>query len=454
MPIQSINPATGETVATFAELSDQEIEVKMSKAAVAFDVWRNKSVAERAVVMKKVGEILKSGAEKYAKLMTLEMGKPLTQGIAEAEKCAFNCEYYVENAEELLRPEVVATDAGESYLQYDPLGVVLGVMPWNFPFWQVFRAAVPILMGGNVMILKHASNVPQCAMECEKIFTEAGFPEGVFQYLPISSGKVEGLIRDDRVVGVTLTGSEYAGSKVAEECGREIKKTVLELGGSSPFVVLDDADIDLAAQVAVMARFQNCGQSCVASKRFIVMEKVYDEFVEKFRSNLAAWKFGDPMEKETQIGPLYSEEGRKVLEDQLNGSVEMGARVVIGGHEIGAVGAFFQPTILADVSEEMPAFKEETFGPLAAVIKVSSVEEAVRVANNTRYGLSASIFTRDIERAKKLAKDFESGAVFVNALVKSDPRLPVGGIKKSGYGRELGREGIREFMNIKTVWVK
>ncbi len=454
MPIQSINPATGETVATFAELSDQEIEVKLSKAAVAFDVWRNKSVAERAVVMKKVGEILKSGAEKYAKLMTLEMGKPLTQGIAEAEKCAFNCEYYVENAEELLRPEVVATDAGESYLQYDPLGVVLGVMPWNFPFWQVFRAAVPILMGGNVMILKHASNVPQCAMECEKIFTEAGFPEGVFQYLPISSGKVEGLIRDDRVVGVTLTGSEYAGSKVAEECGREIKKTVLELGGSSPFVVLDDADIDLAAQVAVMARFQNCGQSCVASKRFIVMEKVYDEFVEKFRSNLAAWKFGDPMEKETQIGPLYSEEGRKVLEDQLNGSVEMGARVVIGGHEIGAVGAFFQPTILADVSEEMPAFKEETFGPLAAVIKVSSVEEAVRVANNTRYGLSASIFTRDIERAKKLAKDFESGAVFVNALVKSDPRLPVGGIKKSGYGRELGREGIREFMNIKTVWVK
>ncbi len=454
MPIQSINPATGETVATFAELSDQEIELKLSKAAVAFDVWRNKSVAERAVVMKKVGEILKSGAEKYAKLMTLEMGKPLTQGIAEAEKCAFNCEYYVEHAEEFLRPEVVPTDAGESYLQYDPLGVVLGVMPWNFPFWQVFRAAVPILMGGNVMILKHASNVPQCAMECEKIFIEAGFPEGVFQYLPISSGKVEGLIRDDRVVGVTLTGSEYAGSKVAEECGREIKKTVLELGGSSPFVVLDDADIDLAAQVAVMARFQNCGQSCVASKRFIVMEKIYDEFVEKFRANLAAWKFGDPTEKDTQIGPLYSEEGRKVLEDQLNGSVEMGARVVIGGHEIGAVGAFFQPTILADVSEEMPAFKEETFGPLAAVIKVSSVEEAVRVANNTRYGLSASIFTRDIERAKKLAKDFESGAVFVNALVKSDPRLPVGGIKKSGYGRELGREGIREFMNIKTVWVK
>lgn len=454
MPLQSINPATGEKIAEFPELTSQEIEAKLVRAGEAFAKWRNTTVFERAVLMKKAGEILKANAEKYARLMTLEMGKPVTQGIAEAQKCAFNCDYYVEKAAEFLEPEVVETEAGESYVQYDPLGIVLGVMPWNFPFWQVFRAAVPILMGGNVMVLKHASNVPQCAMECEKIFLEAGFPEGVFQYLAIGSSKVEGLISDDRIVAVTLTGSEYAGSKVAEQCGREIKKTVLELGGSSPFVVLEDADIDYAAHAAVTARFQNCGQSCIAAKRFIVMESVYEEFLEKFKTNLEAWKFGNPDNKDVQIGPLYSLEGRETLEGQLEGSVKMGARVVSGGHEAGATGAFFQPTILADASEEMPVFKEETFGPLAAVIKVSTTEEAIRIANNTRYGLSASIFTRDLEKAKKLAKEFECGAVFVNDIVKSDPRLPVGGVKKSGYGRELAKEGIREFTNIKTVWVK
>jgi len=454
MALQSLNPATGEVLATYDELTDKQLSEKIDKAQAAFLGWKNVSYEERGHLMVKAGELFKSKADRYATVMTKEMGKPITQAIGESEKCAWVCDFYAEKAAEFLAPEMVETDASESMVRFDPLGIVLAVMPWNYPFWQVVRAFAPALMAGNVMLLKHASNVPECGMLLEEILLEAGFPEGVFQYLAIGSRKVAEVLDDDRVKAATLTGSEYAGGQVASQCGRQIKKTVLELGGSGPFIVLDDADIEAAAEMAVSARFQNCGQSCIAAKRFIVMDSVYDEFVEKFKDGIEAWKFGDPTDAEVQIGPMYAKSGLDEIESQVDRSVEMGARVVTGAGREGEVGAFYKPTILADVTEDMPVFNEETFGPVAAIMKVLSEKEAVSAANNTRFGLGSSLWTSDMSRAKKIIVHLDFGSVFVNGLVKSDPRLPFGGINKSGFGRELSHYGIREFVNVKTVWIK
>ncbi len=454
MALQSLNPATGEVLATYDELTDKQLSEKIDKAQAAFLGWKNVSYEERGHLMVKAGELFKSKAQQYAEVMTKEMGKPITQAIGESEKCAWVCDFYAEKAAEFLAPEMVETDASESMVRFDPLGIVLAVMPWNYPFWQVVRAFAPALMAGNVMLLKHASNVPECGMLLEEILLEAGFPEGVFQYLAIGSRKVAEVLDDDRVKAATLTGSEYAGGQVASQCGRQIKKTVLELGGSGPFIVLDDADIEAAAEMAVSARFQNCGQSCIAAKRFIVMDSVYDEFVEKFKDGIEAWKFGDPTDAEVQIGPMYAKSGLDEIESQVDRSVEMGARVVTGAGREGEVGAFYKPTILADVTEDMPVFNEETFGPVAAIMKVLSEKEAVSAANNTRFGLGSSLWTSDMSRAKKIIVHLDFGSVFVNGLVKSDPRLPFGGINKSGFGRELSHYGIREFVNVKTVWIK
>lgn len=454
MALQSVNPVNGEVVASFEELSDEQVKAKISLAHEAFKSWRKASFAERAVLLRKLSAIFLERAEEFGKLMTLEMGKPITQAIAEVKKCSTALDYYAENGERFMAPEAVSSDASESFVRRDPIGIVLAVMPWNFPFWQVVRAAAPALMAGNVMLLKHASNVPQCAMALERAFLETGFPAGVFTNLAVGSSKVAMILDDERVMAATLTGSEAAGSKVAEQCGRNIKKTVLELGGSGPFIVLDDADLELACEVAVMARFQNCGQSCIAAKRFIVMDSVYERFVEGFAAKLAAWKFGDPLDEQTQIGPLYAVSGVSDIQRQVDQSVAMGARVVAGGRVSELGEAFYEPTILADVSREMAVMKEETFGPVAAVYKVSSEEEAVEVANDSRFGLGASLWTSDMERAKRIAAELEEGGVFVNGMVKSDARLPFGGVKKSGYGRELSREGMMEFVNVKTVWIK
>ncbi len=454
MALQSVNPVNGEVVASFEELSDEQVKAKIALADAAFRQWRRDSFDRRASLLRNLAAILVERAEEYGKLMTLEMGKPLTQAIAEVKKCATACDFYAENGERFMASEAVLSDATESFVRRDPLGVVLAVMPWNFPFWQVVRAAAPALMAGNVMLLKHASNVPQCAMALEKAFLDAGFPEGVFTYLAIGSGKVAGVLDDERVVAATLTGSEEAGAKVAEQCGRNIKKTVLELGGSGPFIVMEDADLSLACATAVMARFQNCGQSCIAAKRFIVMESVYEKFVEGFVAELAKWKFGAPEDEQTQIGPMYATGGVSDIQRQVEQSMAMGARAVAGGKVSELGGAFFEPTILVDVTREMPVMNEETFGPVAAVYKVSSEEEAVSVANESRFGLGASLWTEDRERAKRIAALLDEGGVFVNGIVKSDARLPFGGVKKSGYGRELGREGMMEFVNVKTVWIK
>jgi succinate-semialdehyde dehydrogenase / glutarate-semialdehyde dehydrogenase len=454
MALKSTNPASDEVLAEFEEWSDEEVVAGIARGHEAFKTWRKISFADRAALMKRCGELLTEKADEYGKLMMLEMGKPISQGIGEAKKCTWVCDFYVEKAEEFLAPEVIATDASESFVRHDPIGIILAVMPWNYPFYQVIRAAAPTLMAGNTMILKHASNVPQCGMALEKLFLDAGFPEGVFQYFPIGSSKVAQIIDDSRVRGATLTGSEHAGSKVAEACGRNIKKTVLELGGNGAFIVLDDADLDLAAEVAVSARFQNCGQSCIAAKRFIVVEAVYDEFLKKFEEKLEEWSFGDPADSEVQIGPMYSIEGLETIEHQVAKSVAMGAHVVAGGLREGEVGAFYRPTILSDVTLEMPVMKEETFGPVAAVYKVADEAEAIEVSNDTCFGLGASLWTQDSERAKRVAGELDEGGVFVNGLVKSDPRLPFGGVKKSGYGRELSHHGIKEFVNVKTVWIK
>ncbi|MBP7671160.1 NAD-dependent succinate-semialdehyde dehydrogenase [Candidatus Gracilibacteria bacterium] len=454
MALQSINPVNCEVVASFEELTDEQVKLKIALADAAFRAWRGVSFSVRSECLRRLAAILVERAEEYGKLMTLEMGKPLTQAMAEVKKCATSCDFYAENGAKFMAEEVVVSDATESFVRRDPLGVVLAVMPWNFPFWQVVRAAAPALMAGNVMLLKHASNVPQCAMALEKAFLDAGFPEGVFTYLAIGSGKVAAVLDDERVVAATLTGSEEAGAKVAEQCGRNIKKTVLELGGSGPFIVMEDADLSLACATAVVARFQNCGQSCIAAKRFIVMESVYDQFVAGFVAELALWKFGNPEDEQTQIGPMYAKSGVSDIQRQVEQSMAMGARAVAGGKVSELGGAFFEPTILVDVTREMPVMNEETFGPVAAVYKVSSEEEAIEVANESRFGLGASLWTSDMARAKRIAALLDEGGVFVNGMVKSDARLPFGGVKKSGYGRELGREGMMEFVNVKTVWIK
>jgi succinate-semialdehyde dehydrogenase / glutarate-semialdehyde dehydrogenase len=453
MNIQSINPATGEVLENFQEMSTSEIDGILEAVETTFREWRKRPFAERAKRMRQAARILRDGKEKYARTMALEMGKPIVQGEAEAEKCAWACDYYAEHAEAFLADQPRETDASRSYIRFDPLGPVLAIMPWNFPFWQVFRFAAPALMAGNAGILKHASNVPRCALQIEEVFREAGFPENLFRAVLVGSQKVAGIIADPRIRAATLTGSDSAGSKVAEQAGREIKKTVLELGGSDPFIVLEDADVQKAAKAAADARLINSGESCIAAKRFIVVEKVANAFLEIFVAEMRSRKMGDPLDRQTQVGPQARHDLRDSLHRQVEESVKRGAHLLLGGRIPESPGAFYPPTVLAAVQRGMPAFDEETFGPVAAVIRALDEADAIRLANDSPFGLGASLWTQDRQRAERLAREIEAGCVFVNELVKSDPRLPFGGVKRSGYGRELSEYGIREFMNIKSVWM-
>ena len=453
MAIQSINPATGEVLETFTETSAADIERILATAHHTFLDWRDTPFATRAQHMHKAAGLLRGRKPDYARTMALEMGKPIAQGEAEIDKCASTCEYYAEHAETMLAAQPRRTDAAKSYVRFDPLGPVLAVMPWNFPFWQVFRFAAPALMAGNAALLKHASNVPRCAVQVEEVFRDAGFPRGLFATVLVGSAAVGGLIADPRIVAVTLTGSEHAGRQVAERAGRELKKTVLELGGSDPFIVLADADVAAAARTAADARLVNSGQSCIAAKRFIVVEPVADAFIARFADELRARRVGDPLARDTQVGPQARVDLRDDLHRQVAESVKRGARLVLGGEVPAGRGAFYPPTLLSAVDKGMPAFDEETFGPVAAVIRAKDESDAIRLANDSEFGLGAALWTRDRARAERLAARIEAGAIFVNGLVKSDPRLPFGGIKRSGYGRELSEYGIREFVNIKSVWI-
>ena len=451
--MKTVNPATGETLRTFEELADAELDARIANAAAAAAAYRYTSFDERAVHMQRAADILEKEKREFGRVMTLEMGKPITAAIAEAEKCAWVCRYYAEHAAEQLQDQDVATDAARSYVAYQPLGVVLAIMPWNFPFWQVFRFAAPALMAGNAGLLKHAANVPQCALAIEDIFRRAGFPEDIFQTLLVGSDRVAGIISDDRVKAVTLTGSEAAGSSVASQAGKLIKKSVLELGGSDPFIVMPTANLHAAIDTAVKARTVNTGQSCIAAKRFIVHEDVYDEFTSGFVKAMEALIIGDPMNERTQIGPLATEKILADLEKQVDESVDMGARVLTGGQRIDRSGYYYAPTVLADIPEDAPAFGEELFGPVASLFRVRSVHEAIALANATTFGLGSAAWTNDAMEQQLFINDIEAGCVFINGMVASDPRLPFGGIKRSGYGRELGVWGIREFVNVKTVWI-
>ena len=454
MANQTINPATGKVEKIFEEHSSNQVMIMIEDVNDAFLEWRKTDFSFRASLMKKAAQILHDGKEHYGKILTLEMGKPIAQAIAEVEKCALVCEYYVDNAEKILGEEIVQTDASQSYVRFDPLGIVLAIMPWNFPFWQVFRFAAPALMAGNVCMLKHASNVPMSALAIEEIFMKAGFPKNTFKTLLINSSMIKAIIEHPKVKAVTLTGSEPAGIQIAAMSGSKLKKTVLELGGSDPFIVLVDANIDEAVKTAVTARLINNGQSCIAAKRFIVVEKVYDEFEKKFVIAMNKTKVGDPMNKETELGPIAREDLLNELDAQVKQSVEKGAKILCGGKRINREGFYYEPTILSNLSKGMPAYEDEIFGPVASLIKAKDENDAIKIANSSAFGLGASLWTSNIAKAKILASKIESGSVFINGMVKSDPRLPFGGIKNSGYGRELSHYGIKEFVNIKTVWIK
>jgi len=453
MAIQSQNPATEEVIASFEEHTEAQINQILDRSVDAFKQWRNQPFAHRAQLMTQAAKQLRAGSERLATLMTLEMGKPIAQARAEVEKCAWCCDYFAENAESFLADIVKPSAATESYVAFDPLGAVLAIMPWNFPLWQVFRFAAPGLMAGNVGVLKHASNVPQCALAIEEVFTKAGFPRGAFQTVLVPGAKATALIDDPRIAAVTLTGSEEAGAMVAEAAGRALKPAVFELGGSDPYIVLEDADVEAAARVAIDARFQNVGQSCIAAKRFIVVDSVADEFQERFRNGIEELVVGDPMDASVKIGPLAKDDLVDTLEEQVKRSVAAGATVVTGGERLDRRGYYYAPTLIADVKPGMQVFSEETFGPAAALIRAADTGEAIALANDSRFGLGAALWTRDVDRGKRLAREIEAGAVFINGMVASDPRLPFGGVKRSGYGRELADFGIREFVNIKTVWI-
>jgi succinate-semialdehyde dehydrogenase / glutarate-semialdehyde dehydrogenase len=451
--IASINPATGETLRTFDALTAGQVENRVALAAALFPRWKTTSFSERAGRLLRAAEVLESRKQEWGRLMTLEMGKPIGAAIAEIEKCAWVCRYYAENAEKFLADENVATDAASSFVRYDPLGPVLAVMPWNFPFWQVFRFAAPALMAGNVGLLKHASNVPQCSLAIEEIFQQAGYPEGAFQALLVGSERVGALIEDPRIAAVTLTGSEGAGVSVGRNAGAQLKKSVLELGGSDPFIVLPSADVALAATTAVKARTINNGQSCIAAKRFIVHEDVAGEFERIFVERMAALKIGDPMDTSVEIGPLATPAIAAEVDDLVNKTVAAGAKVLLGGRRLDGPGNFYAPTVLTNVPPDSPGALEEIFGPVASLFRVRSLDEAISIANRTRFGLAASAWTRDEAERERLIRGIEAGAVFINGMVKSDPRLPFGGVKKSGFGRELAVQGIREFVNVKAVWI-
>ena len=459
MSIRSINPATGETLNSFDELSAQQIEETLTRAANAFRNSRRTSFADRSSMMLRVAEILEIEKNDFARLMTTEMGKPIKAAVQEVEKCAWVCRYYTENAERHLADQIVETTAAKSYVHFQPLGVVLAVMPWNFPFWQVFRFAAPALMAGNVGLLKHASNVPQCALAITDIFSRAGFPDGAFQTLLIGSEAVQDVLEDSRVAAATLTGSEPAGRSVASIAGKQIKKTVLELGGSDPFIVMPSADLKEAVGTAVKARTINNGQSCIAAKRFIVHGQIYDEFEKGFVEAMKALRVGDPMNESTDVGPLATKQILKDLEEQVQVSVAAGAKILTGGQRVTfegelAGGNFYEPTVLADIPKDSPAFSDEIFGPVASLFRVKDIDEAIDLANATSFGLGAAAWTNDESQRDRFVEEIEAGCIFINGMVASDPRLPFGGVKHSGYGRELGEFGIREFVNIKTVWIK
>ncbi|MBC7743468.1 MAG: NAD-dependent succinate-semialdehyde dehydrogenase [Flavobacterium sp.] len=452
---ESINPTTGKPNKSYSSHTKIEIDDKVDQTYNAWDSWRQTSFAERSVMMRNAGRALRNRKDELANLMAIEMGKPLKGGVAEIEKCADACSFYADNAKRFLRDEPVKTDAGKSYISYQPLGVILAVMPWNFPFWQVFRFLAPCLMAGNCGILKHASNVPGCALAIEDIIKKAGFPPFVFQTLLIDSKSVNAVIENSKISAVTLTGSVEAGKKIAEKAGSVLKKTVLELGGSDAYIVLEDADLDLAAETCVNSRLINSGQSCIAAKRFIVMEKVGKKFIELFKDKMSAKVVGDPLNDKTDVGPLARLDLRDELHKQVEGSIQKGAICILGGKIEPGTHAFYPPTILTNVKKGMPAYDEELFGPVASIILAMNENEAINIANDTVFGLGAAIFSRDIVKAEEIAaKRLQAGSCFVNSLVKSDPRLPFGGIKNSGYGRELAAFGIREFVNIKTVYVK
>ncbi len=454
MALVSMNPATGELIKEFRSWSEGETYETVEKVYKAGHSWRQTSFTERIRLALAMAAVLRRQKEDLASMITLEMGKPISEARAEVEKCALLCDYYAEHAKAFLSNEDIESGAGKSYVRFDPLGTILAVMPWNFPLWQVFRFSIPALMAGNTVLLKHASNTTWCALSIEGLFASAGFPENIFRSLMIGSGDVAGVIRDRRIAGVTLTGSSKAGQAVAQTAGASLKKTVLELGGSDPFIVLPDADIGQAVEAAVTSRMINAGQSCVAAKRFIVEKTVMDKFLEGFKSKMEALVIGDPIYDSTQVGPMARMDLRDSLHQQVQKSIELGAKALTGGGPIDGPGAFYQPTILVDVKPGMPAYDEEMFGPVASVIVAGNTDEAIETANDTDYGLGASIWTADSELAEALAARIEAGAVFINGFVKSDPRLPFGGIKDSGYGRELSIYGIREFVNIKTVWMR
>ena len=459
MPISSINPATGEVLQTFDALNEQQLEVMIARAAETFREHRRTSLADRAEKMLRAAEILESEGQTFASTMTLEMGKPINAAVQEAEKCAWVCRYYAEHAERHLGDEVIETNATKSYVHFQPLGVVLAVMPWNFPFWQVFRFAAPALMAGNVGLLKHASNVPQCALAIEDIFRRAGFAEGTFQTLLVGSGAVQKVLEDPRVAAATLTGSEPAGRSVASIAGKQIKRTVLELGGSDPFIVMPSANFQEAVSTAVKARTINNGQSCIAAKRFIVHEQIYDRFASEFVAAMKKLTVGNPLDENTDIGPLATEQILNDLDEQVNVSVAGGAKILTGGlrREFEgdlARGNFYEPTVLADIPNETPAYGDEIFGPVASLFRIGTIDEAIELANATNFGLGSAAWTNDKKEQARFIEDLEAGSVFINGMVASDPRLPFGGVKHSGYGRELGEFGIREFVNIKTVWIK
>jgi succinate-semialdehyde dehydrogenase / glutarate-semialdehyde dehydrogenase len=454
MAIATINPATGEVLKTFEPLSDAAIEKKLEKAAEAFAKYRKTSFQERAQRMSKAAEILEHEKDTFARMMTTEMGKTFRSAVEEAVKCAWACRFYAENGQRFLADEVVETPATRSYVRYQPLGAVLAVMPWNFPFWQVIRAAAPILTAGNVMLLKHASNVPQCALMIEDLFRRAGFPDGVFQTLLIGSQKVERVLTDPRIVAVTLTGSEGAGVQVAVGAARNVKKVVLELGGSDPFIVMPSANLNEAVAAAVKARIVNNGQSCIAAKRFIIAEPIADEFLRKFVDSMKALKIGDPFDAETDLGPLATKDGVAELDGHVRKTVDAGAQILTGGKPLPRPGNFYAPTVLTNIPKGSPAHCEELFGPVASVFRAKNLDEAIHIANDTRFGLGASAWTNDEKERERFVNDLESGMVFINRMVASDPRLPFGGVKWSGYGRELGVFGIREFTDIKTVWIQ
>ncbi|MFO7576357.1 MAG: NAD-dependent succinate-semialdehyde dehydrogenase [Pelovirga sp.] len=454
MALESINPATGELLERFDEWSWRRTRDTLTAVDLAGRDWRQTSFAERSDKLRRVAQLLRQNKDEYARIMALEMGKPITSGRGEIDKCAWVCDYYAENAATMLAEEPAQSDGARAYVAFRPLGTILGIMPWNFPFWQVFRFAAPTLMAGNTGVLKHASNVPRCALAIEDIFRQAGFPANVFRTLMIGATQVEAVIESESIKALTLTGSDTAGRKVAAKAGEMLKKVVLELGGSDPFIVLADADVEASAATAAQSRCINSGQSCIAAKRFIIAADIYDRWLETFREAMAALTVGDPLEEQTEIGPQAREDLMRTLHGQVESSISKGAELVLGGKPLKRTGYFYPPTILTQVKPGMPAFHEELFGPVASVIRVRDAEEAIAVANATPFGLGASVWTRNSEKGETIAARIEVGAVFVNGLVKSDPRLPFGGVKNSGFGRELSHYGIKQFVNIQTLWVK